>query len=284
LGAIGAAVSAFLLPAAAAQAQPPMDAVHFRDAVAARINKTDPNLKATARSELELRYEGGGWIDLTNGYARYRSDPSSFDAIVGQYLRVVAASGHEVEIDKQKLLLMVRPVSFIDASRRHYAEAGRKYDDKDLPLHRPLAGELVAIIAQDEPQGYAYPPLGDLQKAFGGDQEAAWSAAAANSRARVGEVTVQNLDMKAIAIVPSDPAVGASLLLDDEVWTRPEVTRIGPRPVAFVGKTFLIVADGTDAEAIAHLRDFVVRQVGNPEWVSAELYVRNGGGWSVLPH
>ena len=276
------ALSALLLQASAARCAEPMDVAHFRSAVVEALKKADPKIEVRVKSECELEYGKGGWIYLGNAYARYRNDPAELGAILDQYVQVFRISGSDVAVERDKLIVLVRPRTYVDETAQRYAAAGRKVGEMDLPMHRDMAGGLMALITLDEPQGYNFPPQEKVLKAFGGDREAAWKLAAANAHARLGKIATQTLEPGVTALAPQDAGVAAFLLFDPEFWSRPEVVALAAHPVVLVGKSVVIVVDGSDVAALNHLKAFASQHEADPDWVSPQLFVRDGAAWSVL--
>jgi hypothetical protein len=278
-----AALSVLALQASVAHCEAPMDAKHFCSAFIAALKKADPKAEIRIKSDLELEVGKSGWIYLGNAYARYREDPASLQAIVDQFVQVLQVSHSELAVERDKVIVLVRARTYVDEAAQRRAAAGRSVDEMNLPMHREMAGDLMALIALDEPKGYAFPPQEQVLKAFGGDREAVWKLAAANTRAHLGKITVEPLAPGVSALTAQDAGATSAMLWDAEVWSRPEIEALGAHPVILVGKSVILVVDGADVQVLEKLKAFAALHEADPDWVSPQLFVRNGGTWSVLP-
>jgi hypothetical protein len=283
--ALAAAILVFSPLAVCAQGL--LDMAHFRARMIEALKASEPGVRIKVVSEDELEIGSGpGSADdrlayLGNAYENYRADPAQLDQVLQRYVRVFLQAAHENPIKPTKLVVLVRPRSFITYAAERFAKAGNSGAD-NVPLNRPFAGDLVAVVASDEGEAFSYPPLDSVRKAFK-DDRAAWSAATQNTRARMGEVVVEPLRQGAF-IVHANPDVTASLLVDETVWTRPTIKFAVKTPVVLVTKTALLMVDADDAQAVAGLRKLVGEMAKDPDLVTDELLVRRNNVWTVLEH
>ncbi len=276
-------VCAALVTAGCARSATPMSLARFRDAYIAEIHRQEPaaTVKVVAENELEVTLPGGGDNDalLDNAYAFYRQDPAQLKAVLGHFVGALFSGEAEAVYTARQLLLLVRPASYLQAEARLLGD-----DPKHLgpPLSRPIAGDLIAIVAVDQPTTYIYPPASSLRAALKLDDAAIWKRAMANTRRKLPGLPPDKGD-KAIASMVSGEGVSSSMLVvDPEQWDAPAEQVGGPPVVAPVAKDMLIVTHLGDLGGVRALRKMAAQEADDPDGLTQQLFVRRNGGWEVL--
>ncbi len=255
----------------------------FRERYVAALHKQDPDARVEVVAENELKITGKDGDSFTafldNAYGYYRMDPARLDAVLERYADMATNTAKVGDVVPGDLVVMVRPRSFLSVAEATPGKHGPKTAD-DLPVTHPFAGDLVVIVASDNPKSFSYPLLKDIRKAAG-EPKAAWDLASAQTLKKVGSPTIDRVNDQ-IFTLTANPDFAADLLLDDRVWARPDIARLAPHPVVLVGRNGLVVVDADQAQAVATLRHFASTVETDPEFLSTQLFIRRNGGWSVL--
>lgn len=258
-----------------AQAATPMSMRAFRDAYVAEVRNDIPGatVKVTADDVIEVTDRRGkvSTAFLDNAYAHYREDPGSLGAILKRYVGEVLAAGDGPPFTADELRVMVRPASYLSLTAPDKA-----------PLHRPLAGDLVAIVAIDQPTRYLYPPEYELRAKLQLSNEALWARALKNTARKLPGVPPDG-GKKAIDALTTGEGLAASLLAEPGYWDTPALQVGGPPVVAPVGKDMVLLVHLGDPGGVAALRKIAAKSADDPDGLSTQLFVRRSGVWEVLP-
>lgn len=263
--------------------------LQFRDLVVARLEAANPDFRVKVLSidELEVTGVGEGEIQmyLGNAYRQYLSDPSALDEVIARFVGVAvsatAAQAEDAPLALADLRLLIRPVGFLDEVRRMRARSGKPVLDTDLPVRRPLAGDLVVLLGLDHPQSYSYPPRATVEEAL--PSADAWTRALANTDAAVGEIRTEAL-RDGVAMVTTDSGLAPSLLLLDDVWARAPLKGQGDPIVVVFSRTALLLGhegDPASIEALVAILKTELAFAGN-DLVSDQLFIRRNGRWEVF--
>lgn len=263
--------------------------LQFRDLVVARLEAANPDFKVKVLSidELEVTGVGEGEIQmyLGNAYRQYLSDPSALDEVIARFVGVAvsatAAQAEDAPLALADLRLLIRPAGFLDEVRKMRARSGKPVLDTDLPVSRPLAGDLVALLGLDHPQSYSYPPRATVEEAL--PSADAWTRALANTDAAVGEIRTEAL-RDGVAMVTTDSGLAPSLLLLDEIWARAPLKGQGDPIVVVFSRTALLLGhegDPASIEALVVILKTELAFAGN-DLVSDQLFIRRHGRWEVF--
>jgi hypothetical protein len=282
---VWAVLTIALLATTPARADEPMSLDQFRGRFIAAVEKVDPRVKieVIAPDELRLTWskDGQRTVYLANTYYYYRQNPAEADTLINRLVRLMAQSTHEVDESADRLVLLVRQDSFGDSYEAAAAQSGKP---KNHLFSEPVADGLALFVAYDEPEAYQYPALDKLQAKFGPDKAWIWSRARQNTLRAIGKVSVESVQPGVFTVKAADSNISASLLVDDDFWASDEIKAAGAHPVVLVGKELLVVVDGADVKALAWLQGFAdSRDPEDRDWLSTQLYVRQGGRWAVLP-
>jgi hypothetical protein len=178
--------------------------------------------------------------------------------------------------------VIVMPVE--DRAREIWA---REYADMYI---RAFAGDVIAVITTDEPGGFTYVTKGDLART-GLREGALWRRALRNVDyfARTASITKSDDGLRWI---DSDDVSAVALVFSESLWKREDFRSFrGPPVVGLDGRGSFMVADSSDAHAVAAARERLAPRNGcappsdYPSFCSraGNLFVRlPDGKWSVF--
>jgi hypothetical protein len=263
--------------------------LQFRDRVVARLEAANPDFKVKVLSldELEVTGVGEGEVRmyLGNAYRQYLSDPSSLDQVIMRFVGVAvsatAAEAEDAPLAPADLRLLIRPAGFLDEVGKMRARSGKPTLDTDLPVSRPLAGDLVVLLGLDHPQSYSYPPRATVEEAL--PSADAWTRALTNTGAAVGKIRTEAL-RDGVSMVTTESGLGPSLLLLDNVWTQAPLKGQGDPIVVVFSRTALLLGHEGDPESIDALVAILKaeRAFAGNDLVSDQLFIRRNGRWEVF--
>ncbi len=258
-----------------ARADQPMPMTAFRDAYVAEARKEHPTVavKIVADDVVELTAGPGKTATayLDNAYAYYRQDPGQLDAILKRYVGNVFPIGSAPTFTADQLRVLVRPASYLSVSA----------PDKPL-LYRPLAGDLIVLVAVDEPTRYMYPPADQLRTTLKLDDDSIWSRALRNTDRKLPGVP-PDAGKAAVAAFTTGEGLASSMLAEPKLWDAPELQTGGPPVVAPVDKDLVYMVRLGDPGRVAALRKAAAQSTSDPEGLTDQLFVRRNGAWEVLP-
>jgi hypothetical protein len=257
------------------RSQTPMSMAGFRDAYVAELRKEAPKagVNVVADDTVEVTFGPGraATAYLNNAYAFYRQDPGQLDAVLKRYVAQALAVRHEEPVTIAQLRVLVRP--------RSYLPPGAAPDEG--PLYRPLAGDLITLVAVDQQTSYAFLSAPRLRDALKLNDEAIWERALRNTDRDLPGVP-PDAGKKAIATFTTAKGLAASLLAEPR-WDGSELQANGPPVVAPVAKDMVVLTRLGDVGAIAALRRVAAATAKDPDGLTDQLFVRRNGAWQVLP-
>lgn len=214
--------------------------------------------------------EGEQRIFLDQSYRRYQAG-ETFDA---EFARMMLAMTQvEIPFDAERTFILIRPAEMFQGLPE--TEPG------NAPLQRPLVGDLIAVYAQDNTDSFAYPGQGEVAEKTG-DADDAWDRSRTRTVAALGRVELGQIQPGLYSAVPVRDDLGGSLLFSDDFWARPDLRNIGGELAVGVFRDGLILADASNAGAVATARAFLAESRESPNFVSEALLVRREGQWVVL--
>jgi hypothetical protein len=271
-----AALVSLTLCCAAAQAAPPMPITAFRDAYVAAVKKSHPDDTVTVKAD--------NAVDVTNakgeatttyldhGYAFYKQDPSQLDTILAGEVAALDVAAGDATYTAEQLIVVVRPASFLpDGVKASKA-----------PLHRPLAGDLIELVAADQPATWAFPTGAKLRRALKMNNDAIWERALANTLKQLPGPPPADKRRTLVALTTGH-GVASSLLAEPDIWDTPAMQVGGAPVVAPVAKDMVLLTHLDDTKGIAGLREVAAKGAGDADALTQQLFVRRNGAWEVLP-
>jgi hypothetical protein len=263
--------------AGAACAQRVLSMEEFRDAYRTALLKERPGAKvvAAAPDVLNVTMPDGEGVTayLENAYVRYKADPTQLRSVLAAYVASTIASGAKSQISADRLIILVRPASYLSlqATESRFGAA----------LNRPLAGDLIALVAVDEPTTYSFPPASKLRAALHMDDAAIWALALENTRHALPAASFKP-PRRAIFAFTTGRGVASSVLADDAFWDGKAMQALGPLVVAPLLRDMVLVAQADDELAITAIRGIARQSAGDPNNLSAKLFIRQNGAWVEL--
>jgi hypothetical protein len=188
------ALVAMLFATSVAWAQETMSTAQFRDLYAQRVTAAVPGATITPLESLSLRIAlpGGGdaqemTVNLDRAYSEYSAAPDQLDTILGRWVRIASATPGDAQ-QPDRIVSVVRTADHVAG----YAQA-LSQDGEDVRLvWRPLAGDLVEMIAFDSPDAIQFATeetISDISIT----PEQAWALAPQNLPARLGALSQETL-------------------------------------------------------------------------------------------
>lgn len=156
----------------------------FRDKYVALLKAKNPDAQIIVKGPLSLDVGIDGTTvktDLGSGYGEYLTGKLSLDAILAKWVALAPAESGEVTEDiRTSIVYVVRSTAYLENSKA-------ATDGKDMFVHRPLGGDLHAVLFQDSPQILSAVTSEGLKAANLAEGDA-WKLADANLLKRVGRV------------------------------------------------------------------------------------------------
>lgn len=274
--ALGLALAIALIAASGcARAAEPMSMAAFRDAYVAEIRKEFPSVTVKVVSddvvEVTAAPQRTATAYLDRAYALYRQHPSQLSAILKLFVGNVVAINGNPSFTAGQLRVLVRPASYLTPSGL----------GKQL-LYRPLAGDLIALVAVDEPTKYIYPPADELRATLKMGDDALWARALENTDHKLPGVP-SDAGEKAVAAFTTGEGLASSMLAEPRLWDTPALQSGGPIVVAPVNKDLVFLVRLGDAGRVAALRKAAAESAKDPDGLTTQVFVRRNGAWEVLP-
>lgn len=185
-----------------------------------------------------------------------------------------------MEIDPADMIILVAPMSAMDAQKEKLKGEGR-LSDGNMPIYRPLGGGLVELLAIDHHGGFEVPQLWMFEKIFKDGQDKTWSMALRNTNHLTDPVQFKTEDNGMVAVTsvlgPSD-----SVLVEDQIWSAPELKGAGDI-VVLVDQRGLIVGHTRNPKQLRELKSEVALGANDPNLILKTLLVRRGDHWEAYP-
>ncbi len=254
-----------------------MSKVEFRMEVRDAIHKLSPKATIQMVGDDSLRVQPPGAkpddgmsVFLGNAYERYLNDPEALETIVGQITRTALAADLSAPVDKDRLVVLIRPVDYV-------TQPGF---DKIKFLIRPFAGDFIKIVAIDDPETFRMGSADDVRPLFA-DDDALWAQAEANTRARMGKLEIDELE-PGVWTVTNDTSLALNFAEQPDLWRVHGVAVTGDPVVVFLQRNLLLLVDGGDKDRVQRAATFASQLAGEPEIISTTMFTRHNGVWSVL--
>ncbi len=268
-----------------ARASTPMSMGAFRDAYAAKVHHRRPDAKveAVAPDQLSITLPGGAKLTavLDNAYDHYRAHPAQLRSVLTGYVSATLESAAPPKYTAAQLLVLVRPVSYVQAHAAMVAGSPEAAAHGPL-LTRPIAGELVAMVVVDQPTTHQFLPASTLRADLELDDTAIWSRALANTRRKLPDVPGGG-DKGEVTTLSTGLGLAASLLAEPDDWDTPPLQVGGPPVVAPVAKDIVFLTHLGDAPVVAAMRKAAALSANDPDGLTTQLFVRRNGAWEGLP-
>jgi hypothetical protein len=243
----------------------PVSLHEFRGRVCAEILKLRPDCQFELVGDAELMFGDGGKLNVENGYNYYMEERSGLKSAVRQLVQF--ALYEPAAVRAEELIVLVRPAQF------QVGDDG----DADRGLARALPGGLVAVVAADQPENYAFARASEFRAELGMDDEQIWDRAFANLRARM-DMTPPAFRPDTLLGITTDVGLAASYLVDDGFWAHRNLGDLGDLVVAPFEKDRLIVAPASEPAAVRALRNIVAGERG-ADFLCDRLLLRRNGHW-----
>ena len=246
----------------------------YRERVAQEIARQYPGSRIEMMGGDSLAVAIPGEAPMTQSLARsyefYRDEPARLD----EYVRAESAAFAPVRVSPETLLVLVRS----KASNPPPGPGG----PADRGLARPIAGELIAIVAVDAPDTYKFLTGSELRAKLKMDDAAIWTRALANTHAKV-PYDPRPLNPGRPAEISAGNGLASSLLVNDAFWDSESLTAAGPVVVAAMARDNLYIAPLSDTKMVQALREMMAKVADDPNTLSSRLLVRRQGHWELLP-
>ncbi|MFT4253496.1 MAG: hypothetical protein QM608_13535 [Caulobacter sp.] len=274
--AVGLAAMVLATSAHAQDAPMIMPMSEFQLEMRAALLKVDPTLRIELVGEDSLQIhqakaakdDKGTSLFLDNAYGRYRNTPEDLDKIVGQLARVMALGGKQAAFERDKLVVLIRPVEYLQAM-------------PGLELvYKPLVGDFIEVMAIDESESFRLASKDDLAKA-GVEAADAWAAARKNTGEKIGPFEVEPVG-PGVWVVTDGAGLALNLASMPERWAALGIQVKDEAAVVFLQRNVLLIADTADRERFSRFTALVKAGEGEPEVFSTTIFLYRHGNWSVL--
>jgi hypothetical protein len=253
--------------AACGASEQPLTKGQFRDRVAQEVARQFPGSRIKLKGEASLVVTVPGeepiMQSLERSYAFYQDEPARLD----EYVRGESAAFAPVKVVPDALLVLVR------SSASNPQVRG---------LIRPIAGDLIAIVAVDAPDTYQFLQGSELRAKLKMDDRAIWAKALANTHAQI-PYDPRPLKPGRPVEISAGNGLASSLLVNDAFWDSEPLTATGPVVVAAMARDNLYLAPLSDTGMVQALREMLAKVADDPNTLSPRLLVRRSGRWEVLP-
>jgi len=262
-------------PAASSQQLESREA--FRERFLTAVSAAHPGVRVKSATEDTIVLEGPHGEDqhiyLGNAYGRHREGQPAEEAVAAL---VALVNRQTPPFRMDQAYLLVRPTSYLQEVEKTAPVGGVQR----LPVTRPLAGDLLIFIGQDQGDAFSYPLREDIEKEVP-DVDTAWTQIAARTEAAFGEIQLEPLNER-VSLLSANEEIGASLMASPTVWSEPSVRGVGRRIAIVVFRDALILTNADDARGVQDLRALLRRSADSPNLLSDHVFVRENGQWSVL--
>jgi hypothetical protein len=214
--------------------------------------------------------EDAASIYVGNAYERYLNRPDQLETIVGQMARTSLATGNPAAVVQESLVVLIRPIGYV-------TQPGF---EKIKFLTRPFAGDFIEIVAVDGEETFQMTAADKITPLFP-DEAAAWARAEANTRAKMGRMSIDTLE-PGVWTVTNDSSLALNFVNQPDTWSVHGVTMTGDPVAVFSQRNLLLLADSGDKDRLERVAMFVDQIAGDPEIISTTMFMRHNGVWSVL--
>lgn len=211
---------------------------------------------------------------LGNAYRRHLEGQSADEAVA---VLIGLIDRTTTPLTVEHAYALIRPHDFVIPPN---VAAAAQDGEWKLPLHRPLAGDLMVFVAQDDIDSFSFPSEEEVTGLFG-SEAAAWTEVLAHTMRQLGDVSLEDLG-SGLSLITAREDIAASLLLDDGLWSSPEILKLAKRPAVGVVKSGLLMVDSENAVARDLLRRVMAQTEDSSDFLSTDIFIREEGKWSVL--
>lgn len=255
-----------------------LDAAAFTEHYAVALAKADPGIEVVpGAGDLHLRSRStaagtdGAWCDhfLDNAFANYGKDRGRRDTIIGEFIAGNLEARSLGPISVERLIPAVRSRSLLNSIP---ADSG---EDKQ-PIHKPLLGDLVLMLAEDHPQTIRYCPRACLSD-LGLSEDQAWARAQANLATVVPERRIEGSDGSYLISAPWH----AAALLTDPTWFTPLRFPVqGDWLVGIATRDVVLVTGTEEPKGAALLLTGFMNLAKEPHFIGQRVVIHRDGRWS----
>jgi len=247
----------------------PMSMDAFSDVFVARAEREIPGVtfrvKDAATVIMIKPGEADRLVSLETIYQYYRNEPERCDELIGRLIATLLEDHDALLSDPARLVVIVRSVD----NRAPNGEPAKG-------IERPLAGDLVQILAIDSPASVRYAGREDLATVKLSEEEA-WKLAADNTLRLMGELETGELEPDLLAAT-AESGLATSLLASAKICGE----RVGEGvTVLMVSRDMFIFAPPDKPKAVKAFWRFVRDAVSDDEAPSKVPLVCRGGVWTV---
>ena len=191
-----------------------------------------------------------------------------------------AADSPKRKVDPDAFVVLVQPFSRIDAQRQKLKAEGR-LSDQNLPVYRPLVGDLVEVLALSEANQFEVPQRWMLAKLFERGEDKVWDRALL-SIGKLSQPIALSPSQAGLTTVTAQNGLAPSVLLYAPLWSQPALAGNGETVVAVVSDG-LIVGHTGNPDQMRQLRELVRLGADAQGLLAKRLLVRRGGHWATYP-
>lgn len=254
---------------------PPLSYEAFLIAAEDRVRSRLPEVRTSLdeRGVLEAWIgDDGPWtVNLSRAYATYLEDPRRIDEILDRHTVVLGRPA--AVATPEQLVVLVRPSSFDPVHSPQADGSG---------LFRPVAGDLMGIVAINGPDAYFFQSAVGLCAELQMGEDDVWARAVANTRPLLPPSLPvpkpKTLDALSVA-----SGCAASALIFDDLWDDLAARMRGAVLVAPVERNVVLISRDEPegrAAALGTSRRIAAEASG---YLSTLLLRRHSGRWEVLP-
>lgn len=257
-----------------AQASPEMSREAFRDAFAQKAEMAMPGVKAEALDSATLKIT---WPDGTHdrlstatAYEYYEKDPQRSDELMDILLASVREANEETPASRDNLVIIVRPAG---------AKVELRGDRVDIvSISKPLAGDLIQILAVDSEASIRYAGRDDLTELKLSEAEA-WKLGLSNLSMRMGKLEARPLEgAEGLLGVGSESGLGPSALLGPPPCGPGTDMPEGQLALVMARDFFAVPANDQEA-SLAVFWAMARHEATSPEAFSRTAITCKGGRW-----
>jgi len=184
------------------------------------------------------------------------------------------------DIDPADMFILVEPTAMIDAQKVKLKDEGR-LSDANMPIYRPLVGDLVEMLAIDHQDKLEIPQLWMFTNIFKDGQDKTWVMALRNTSYITEPVQIKT-DDDGMLVVTSIRGPVSSVLLEDQIWSTRQFQGNGDI-VVLVDQRGLLVGHTRNPKQLRELKKGVALGADDPNLLAKTLLVRRDGHWQVYP-
>jgi hypothetical protein len=184
------------------------------------------------------------------------------------------------DINPAEMVILVEPTAAMDAQREKLKSEGR-LSDANMPIYRPLVGDLVEVLAINHPEKMEIPQLWMFANIFKDGEEKTWDMALQNT-GRLTQPVSTETQRDGMVVVTCPLGFVTSVLLEDQIWSAPELQGSGDI-VVMVDSRGLIVSHTRNRKQMSELKRVVADGIDDPNLVAKTLLVRRDGHWEAYP-